>query len=196
MAGNINETLNFIASIGAEALKEKGTNIYNEQKIKKELMVFTDKESMHFEKIDRNCEFDFENLRTYIIENLIGDFRQALYGDNNKRRQLKESMLECLYSHVQADSFEKKQYVEAIFLNAYKIIERYYETQMIKAEDMYLANKVVDAVHKDIQQSLAGSIPSESISSPKICQPQISMVQYGDKSQQIGQVSNLTIIND
>lgn len=95
-----------------------------------------------------------------------------------------------------ADSSEKKQYVETIFFNAYRIIENYYETQMVRAEDMYLANKIVDAVHKDIQQSLAASIPSESISSPKNCQPQISMVQYGDKSQQIGQVSNLTIIND
>ncbi len=191
------EAKDFIVSIGTETLKEKGEIAYNERKIKSELMDYTNRELKNFENVDRNYEIDFENLKVYIIEKLIGDFRESLYGDIDKREQRKKSILECLYSCVQADSYEKKQYVEKIFFNAYAIIENYYDTYIVKSEYVYLANKIVDDVHKDVKKYLELVNSSlKDISPEQKQQPNISMVQYGDKNQQIGQVSSLIINND
>lgn len=191
------EAKDFIVSIGTETLKEKGEIAYNERKIKSELMDYTNRELKNFENIDRNYEIDFENLKVYIIEKLIGDFRESLYGDIDKREQRKKSILECLYSCVQADSYEKKQYVEKIFFNAYAIIENYYDTYIVKSEYVYLANKIVDDVHKDVKKYLELVNSSlKDISPEQKQQPNISMVQKGDKNQQIGQVSSLIINND
>ena len=193
----LGEAKDFIVSIGTETLKEKGEIAYNERKIKSELMDYTNRELKNFENIDRNYEIDFENLKVYIIEKLIGDFRESLYGDIDKREQRKKSILECLYSCVQADSYEKKQYVEKIFFNAYAIIENYYDTYIVKSEYVYLANKIVDDVHKDVKKYLELVDSSlKGISPERNQQPNISMVQYGDKNQQIGQVSSLIINND
>lgn len=193
----LGEAKDFIVSIGTETLKEKGEVVYNERKIKNELMDYTNRELKNYENIDRNCEIDFENLRVYIIEKLLGDFRESLYGDIDKREQRKRNMLECLYSCVQADSYKKKQYVERLFLNACAIIENYYDTYIVKSEYVYLANKIVDDVHKDMKKCLeiAGSL-SKDASSVQSQQPDISMIQHGDKSQQIGKVSKLIINNN
>lgn len=197
MVDLLGEAKDFIVSIGTETLKEKGEIAYNERKIKCELMDYTNRELKNFENIDRNYEIDFENLKVYIIEKLIGDFRESLYGDIDKREQRKKSILECLYSCVQADSYEKKQYVEKIFFNAYAIIENYYDTYIVKSEYVYLANKIVDDVHKDVKKYLELVDSSlKDISSERNQQPNISMVQYGGKNQQIGQVSSLIINND
>ncbi|MDE6530292.1 MAG: hypothetical protein K2K96_05895 [Lachnospiraceae bacterium] len=197
MVDLIGEAKDFIVSIGTETLKEKGEIAYNERKIKSELMDYTNRELKNFENIDRNYEIDFENLKVYIIEKLIGDFRESLYGDIDKREQRKKSILECLYSCVQADSYEKKQYVEKIFFNAYAIIENYYDTYIVKSEYVYLANKIVDDVHKDVKKYLELVDSSlKGISPERNQQSNISMVQYGDKNQQIGQISSLIINND
>ena len=189
MVDLLGEAKDFIVSIGTETLKEKGEIAYNERKIKSELMDYTNRELKNFENIDRNYEIDFENLKVYIIEKLIGDFRESLYGDIDKREQRKKSILECLYSCVQADSYEKKQYVEKIFFNAYAIIENYYDT--------YIVNKIVDDVHKDVKKYLELVDSSlKDISQERNQQPNISMVQYGDKNQQIGQVSTLIVNNN
>jgi len=190
-------TKDFIVSIGTEALKEKGEIVYNERKIKNELLDYTNRELTNFENIDRNCEFDFEKLKKYIIEELIEDFRKSLYGDIDKRECEKESIIQCLYSYVEANNREKKQYVERIFLNAYAIIENYYETHIVKSENMYLANKIVDDIHKDMKQcfDVTNSLVKNFTSSQNN-QANISMVQCGDKNQQIGQVTNLTINNN
>ncbi len=187
----------FIVSIGTETLKEKGEVAYNERKIKNELVDYTNRELRNFENVDRNFEIDFENLKTYIIEKLIIDFRESLYGDIDKREQRKNNILECLYSCVQADSYEKKQYVKKIFINAYAIIENYYNTYIVKSECLYLANRIVDDVHKDIERCLefASSLPKNNTYESNQ-HHNISMVQYGDKNQQIGQVTNLVINND
>lgn len=198
MIDMLSETKSFIVSIGIEALKEKGEVAYNERKIKDELTDYTNREYINFENIDRNCEIDFENLRVYIIEELIEEFRESLFGDINKRERTKESIIERLYAYVQANSLEKKQYVEKIFSNAYTIIQNYYETYMIKHSDLYLAKKVVDDIHEDIKQQnieLVESL-SKNISFVQNQQPDTLMVQYSDKSQQIGQVGNLIINND
>lgn len=197
MVDLLGEAKDFIVSIGTETLKEKGEIAYNERKIKSELMDYTNRELKNFENIDRNYEIDFENLKVYIIEKLIGDFRESLYGDIDKREQRKKSILECLYSCVQADSYEKKQYVEKIFFNAYAIIENYYDTYIVKSEYVYLANKIVDDVHKDVKKYLELVDSSlKDISQERNQQPNISMVQYGDKNQQIGQVSALIVNNN
>ena len=127
MIDMLSETKNFIVSIGTEILKEKGEVAYNERNIKDELTNYTDRELINYENIDRNCEIDFESLRIYIIEELIVDFRQSLFGDIDKRERTKESIIERLYSYTQADSIEQKQYVTKIFINAYTIIQNYYE---------------------------------------------------------------------
>ena len=197
MVDLLGEAKDFIVSIGTETLKEKGEIAYNERKIKSELMDYTNRELKNFENIDRNYEIDFENIKVYIIEKLIGDFRESLYGDIDKREQRKKSILECLYSCVQADSYEKKQYVEKIFFNAYAIIENYYDTYIVKSEYVYLANKIVDDVHKDVKKYLELVDSSlKDISQERNQQPNISMVQYGDKNQQIGQVSTLIVNNN
>ena len=170
----LGEAKDFIVSIGTETLKEKGEKAYNEKKIKSDLI-------------------DYINS----IENLIADFRESLYGDIEKREQRKESILECLCSYAKADSYEKKQYVKNIFLNAYNIIQNYYDRCIVKLENVYLANKIVDDVHKDIKKclELVNSLPNDA-SPVQNLSPNISMVQHGDKNQQIGQVSNLIINND
>ena len=155
------EAKDFIVSIGTEILKEKGEVAYNERKIKNELTEYTNRELKNFENIDRNREIDFENLKVYIIEKLIGDFRESLYGDIDKREQRKKSILECLYACAQADSYEKKQYVEKIFINAYVIIENYYDKYIVKSENIYLATKIVDDVHKDIKKCFKRYFSSE-----------------------------------
>lgn len=193
----LGEAKDFIVSIGTETLKEKGEKAYNEKKIKSDLIDYINRELKNFECIDINYEIDFENLKKYIIENLIADFRESLYGDIEKREQRKESILECLCSYAKADSYEKKQYVKNIFLNAYNIIQNYYDRCIVKLENVYLANKIVDDVHKDIKKclELVNSLPNDA-SPVQNLSPNISMVQHGDKNQQIGQVSNLIINND
>lgn len=100
----LGEAKDFIVSIGTETLKEKGEKAYNEKKIKSDLIDYINRELKNFECIDINYEIDFENLKKYIIENLIADFRESLYGDIEKREQRKESILECLCSYAKADS--------------------------------------------------------------------------------------------
>lgn len=198
MIDMFSETKTFIVSLGTEILKEKGEVAYNERKIKDELTDYTNREFIKFENIDRNYEIDFENLRVYIIEELIEDFRESLFGDIDKRERKRESIMERLYSYAQADSLEKKQYVKKILLNAYTIIQNYYETYIIKSGDLYLANKIVDEIHKDVKQQKAELVDalSKNISFAHNSQPDILMVQHGDKNQQIGQVDNLIINND
>lgn len=197
MVDLLDEVKDFIVSIGTETLKKNGEETYNERQIRNELLNYTNRELKNFENIDRNYEIDFENLKVYIVEKLIGYFRESIYGDIDKKEQKKKNILECLYSCVQADSYEKKQYVEKIFFNAYAIIENYYNTYIIKSEYAYLANRIVDDVHKDMKKclDLVGSIQKDT-SQAQNQQPNISMIQYGDKNQQIGQVSNLVINND
>lgn len=186
----------FIVSIGTETLKKKGEVLYDERRIKNELMDYTDRELVNFENIDKDCEIDFENLKVYIIEKLIGDFRKSLYGDIDQREQRKKGMLECLYACVQANDCKKKQYVEKIFLNAYAIIENYYETYIVASENIYLANKIVNDIHKDMKKCIdvVNSLAEDSYFAQNQ-QPNISMVQYGNNNQQIGQTTNLTINN-
>lgn len=196
MNGILNETRELIAAVGTEALKEKGEVAYNERKIKSELTDYADRELRNFENIDRNYEIDFESLKVYMTEKLMGNFKEALYGESETREQRKDSMLESLYSYVQADTYEKKQYVKKIFVNACKIIESYYETHILKSENLYLANKIADDLRKDIQKcaDVTASL-SKDIASVQNKQPAVSMVQHGDHNTQIGQVSSLTINN-
>lgn len=128
MTDIFNEAKDFIVSIGTETLKEKGENIYNEKKIQNELMDYTDRELMHFENIDRNREIDIGGLKQYIIEKLIEDFRDSLYGDIEERERKKTSILECLYSYVQADNQEKKQYVNQILAEKHMVYHCYIKT--------------------------------------------------------------------
>lgn len=195
MADIVSEVKDLIVSIGTETLKEKGENLYNEKKIQNELMEYTNRELIHFENIDRNREIDIERLKKYIIEKLIEDFRNSLYGNIEEREQKKVSILECLYSYVQANNNEKKQYVNQIFLNAYTIIEKYYETHIVKSENIYLAKKIVDDVHKDMKQCLDTINSLQKEISTQDHQAGIFMIQSGDKNQQIGQVTTLTINN-
>lgn len=196
MTDIFNEAKDFIVSIGTETLKEKGENIYNEKKIQNELMDYTDRELMHFENIDRNREIDIGGLKQYIIEKLIEDFRDSLYGDIEERERKKTSILECLYSYVQADNQEKKQYVNQIFLNAYTIIEKYYETNILNSESIYLAKKIVDDIHQDIKQCLDVVNSLQKDISAQTQQTNIFMIQHGEKNRQFGQVTNLTINNE
>lgn len=197
MMNLLDEIKDLIVSIGTETLKEKGEVLYNEKLMKNELVAYTDRELERFENIDRTCEIDFEKLKVYIIENLIGEFRESLYGDSEKREQKKKSMLERLYFFAQADSYKKRRYVEKIFSNAYDIIENYYYTNIVKAEYVYLANKIVDDVHEDMKRCLEHlKSESQDVSSVQNQLPTISMTQYGEKNQQIGQVVNLIINNE
>lgn len=197
MVNFLGEIKDFIVSVGTETLKEKGKTIYNEKQIKNELVAYTDRELKKFENIDRTCEIDFEKLKIFIIKNLIGEFRETLYGDGKKREQRKKSMLERLYFYAQADSYKKRKYVEKIFFNAYDIIENYYYTYIVKAEYVYLANKIVDDVHEDMKRCLEHlKSESQDVSSVQNQLPTISMTQYGEKNQQIGQVVNLKINNE
>jgi len=197
MADMFNEVKEFVVAVGTEALKERGEKVYNEKKIKNELMKYAGSELKNFENIDRNCEIDFGYLKVYLTERLMGDFKEALYGESDIREQRKASILERLYSCTQADTNEKKQYVSRIFMNACDIIEKYYETQVIKFESLYLANKVTDEIHRDIKQCTDATVSlSEKISSLQDKQPAVSMAQYGNNNQQIGQVSSLTINNN
>lgn len=186
----------FIVSIGMEALKKNGEVLYNEKKIKNELIEYVGREMEIFEDIDRIYEIDFDSLKIYFIERFIEDFRQSLYGDIKRREQKSASIIDYLCSYVHADSPAKREYVQRVLEGAFKIIKNYYEIHIVQSENLYLANKIVDEIHQDIVQSMEHKDEIlKRNSSKQNAGCNISMNQYGERNQQIGQVTRLTINN-
>lgn len=189
----INDIQDVIVSTGFEVLKEKGQLKYNDHIIKNELEEYVKREFDNFETVDLDKEIDFENMRIYIIEELLDSFKKCLFGNVNEREQSKKNTIKHLCSYAHADTKEKRQYVENIFTTACKIINHYYETRIIKTEDLYLADKIVDEIHKDLENGFKDALSQKTVLPTQNEQPAISMVQYGDNSHQIEHVSRLTI---
>ena len=186
----------FIVSIGMEALRKKGEILYSEKKIKNELIEYVGREMETFEDIDRIYEIDFDSLKIYFIDRFIEDFRQSLYGDIKRREQKSASIIDYLCSYVHADSPAKRKYVQQVLEGAFTIINKYYETYILQSENLYLANKIVDEIHQDIVQSMEHKdeiLKRNPSKQNAACN--ISMNQYGERNQQIGQVTSLTINN-
>ena len=144
------EFQNIVISIGTDVLMENGKKNYNEKKIREELREYISMQSFNFEFVDKDIEIDFESLRAYFSHNLIKNFKECLLGERAQREQKLDSIIACLCERVQANTTKKKDYVAYIVQSAYQIISYFYETKIISSEDLYLTNKVIDSVNKDM----------------------------------------------
>ncbi len=151
------KVINYMVSLGLEAVKDKIQSEYESRQVRERLNDFI----LRQKKINWNCtseeEIDFGGLIEYIQTNFLEDVQMRLFGNRNERRTARNTIMCRAISYSQAHTSLSRERTIWITETAIDTLREFYKRK-INRELKFIAAQVEDTVVEVTAEQTEGII--------------------------------------
>ena len=147
----------YIAGLGLELIKMKISKKIDEKKLHSKLSDYIRRQQKYNEICTLAEEVDFQGLVEYIQVNLIDDAYRSIFSvRSTERGAARKQVVDAAICHSNAHTEDAKRRVAKLICSCINIIKGFYRSGITK-QDYILAAEIVDAVHADTEEIVAGA---------------------------------------